>query len=61
MSVSVVYKENKGSSPFWKHFLKSEDDLTAKGKLCPSIIKISVRSSKSLHTHLKTKHNIKQR
>ena len=39
-------------------FLKSEDGFTAKCKLCPSIIKISGRSTKGLHTHLQAKHNI---
>lgn len=58
MSVSVVYKENKNSSLVWNYFLKSEDGLTAKCKLCHSIIKISAPSTKGLHTHLQTKHNI---
>ena len=56
MSVNLVYKEYKSSSEVWRHFLRAENGLTAKCKLCPAIIKISARSTKGLHTHMRTKH-----
>lgn len=58
MSVNLIYKEYKSSSEVWKHFLRAENGSTAKCKLCPAIIKISARSTKGLHTHLRTKHNM---
>lgn len=54
---NLEYQEVNSSNLIWKHFLKSVDGNSAKCKLCPAILKISARSTKGLHTHLRTKHN----
>lgn len=51
----MEYKEFKSCSAVWKYFLKSEDAQTAK---CNSINKTTAHSTKGLHVHVKSKHNI---
>lgn len=58
MSSPVQYSDFSGSSYVWEHFLKSNDGLTAKCKLCNIILKTTARSTKGLQVHLKSKHHI---
>lgn len=53
-----VYSEYKSSLEVWKHFLRDKEGLTAKCKLCSKILKTKHHSTKGLHTHLKSIHQI---
>lgn len=57
------YKDfsNKRTSNIWQHFLRSENEQTAQCKVidCLKILKIGGGSTKGLHTHLLSVHNIR--
>ncbi|GLV44529.1 hypothetical protein CBL_12124 [Carabus blaptoides fortunei] len=55
----ILHNKDKDSTSMWSHYLKSIDNKTAKCKQCGSILKTLGVSTKGLHTHLLTKHNLK--
>lgn len=55
----VKHKKDDDSSSVWINFLVSKDGSSAKCKRCQAILKTLGGSTKGLHTHLSTKHNIK--
>lgn len=55
----ILHNKDKDSTSVWSHYLKSIDNKTAKCKKCGSILKTLGGSTKGLHTHLLTKHNLK--
>ncbi|CAH0405771.1 unnamed protein product [Chilo suppressalis] len=58
MSADIVYKDYVSVSEVWKHFLRAENGLSAKCKLCKKILKTKDRSPRGLHVHLKSTHKI---
>ena len=54
-----LHKKDKDPTSVWSHYLKSADNLAAKCKKCGVILKTLGGSTKGLHTHLSTKHNLK--
>ncbi|GBP26626.1 hypothetical protein EVAR_18263_1 [Eumeta japonica] len=55
----VKHKKDSDMMSVWSYFLVAKDGNSAKCKRCPSILKTLGGSTKGLHTHLSTKHNIK--
>lgn len=55
----VKHKKNSDTSSVWSYFLVAKDGNSAKCKRCPAILKTLGGSTKGLHTHLSSKHNIK--
>ncbi|CAH0551103.1 unnamed protein product [Brassicogethes aeneus] len=58
MSANIVYNDYVSVSKVWKHFLRAENGLSAKCKLCKRILKTKDRSPRGLHVHLKSIHKI---
>jgi len=58
MSVNTVYKDYESVLKVWKYFLRAENGLSAKCKLCKKILKTKDRSPRGLHVHLKSIHKI---
>lgn len=58
MSANIVYKDYRSVSVVWKYFLRAENGLSAKCKLCKKILKTKDRSPRGLHVHLKSIHQI---
>ena len=58
MSANIVYNDYVSVSEVWKHFLRAENGLSAKCKLCKKILKTKDRSPSGLHVHLKAIHKI---
>ncbi|XP_047134946.2 uncharacterized protein LOC124812399 [Hydra vulgaris] len=54
-----LHKNDKDPTSVWSHYLKSADNLAAKCKKCGVILKTFGGTTKGLHTHLSTKHNLK--
>lgn len=55
----VKHKKDSDATSVWSYFLVAKDGNSAKCKRCPSILKTLGGSTKGLHTHLLSKHNIK--
>lgn len=55
----VKHKKDSDTSSVWSNFLVAKDGNSAKCKRCPAILKTMGGSTKGLHTHLSSKHNIK--
>lgn len=53
-----VYVEFSSSLPVWRHFKKAVNNLTAQCKLCKAILKTTSNSTKGLHVHMKSIHQI---
>ncbi|CAG5034884.1 unnamed protein product [Parnassius apollo] len=58
MSANIVYKDYESVSEVWKYFLRAENGLSAKCKLCKKILKTKDRSPRGLHVHLISIHKI---
>lgn len=58
MSAHILYNDYVSVSKVWKHFLRAENGLSAKCKLCKKILKTKDRSPRGLHVHLKSIHKI---
>lgn len=58
MSENIVFKDYASVSEIWKYFLRAENGLSAKCKLCKKILKTKDRSPRGLHVHLKSIHKI---
>lgn len=58
MSANIVYKDYESVSEVWKYFLRAENGLNAKCKLCKKILKTKDRSPRGLYVHLKSIHKI---
>jgi hypothetical protein len=59
-SVFIKHKKDANTSSVWSHFLVAKDGKSAQCKRCSSVLKTLGGSTKGLHTHLSTKHHIKQ-
>lgn len=55
----VKHKKDSDTTSVWSYFLVAKDGNSAKCKRCPAILKTLGGSTKGLHTHLSSKHNIK--
>ncbi|GBP84473.1 hypothetical protein EVAR_67479_1 [Eumeta japonica] len=55
----VKHKKDSDTTSVWSYFLVVKDGNSAKCKRCPAILKTLGGSTKGLHTHLSSKHNIK--
>lgn len=55
----VKHKKDSDTTSVWSHFLVAKDGNSAKCKRCPAILKTLGGSTKGLHTHLSSKHNVK--
>ena len=55
-----LHKKDKDPTSVWSHHLKSADKLAAKCKKSGVILKTLGGSTKGLHTHLTTKHSLKE-
>ena len=53
-----VFGNPNDKSSVWSHFLRSNCKQLAECKLCKGHLKVTGGSTHSLHTHLKSKHNI---
>jgi hypothetical protein len=42
----------------WRYYLRETNGQFAKCKLCDSILKVTGGSTKGLHVHMKTKHDV---
>ena len=56
-STSLVFKDFVGAE-VWKHFLRSLCAKFAQCKVCKKVIKCDGGSTKGLHVHLKSNHQI---
>lgn len=55
----VKHKKDSDTTSVWSYFLVAKDGNCAKCKRCPAILKTLGGSTKGLHTHLSSKHNVK--
>lgn len=58
-SYFVKHKKDGDASSVWSHFMVAKDGKTAQCKHCPAILKTLGGSTKGLHTHLSSKHDMK--